>query len=46
MLTLIPKIQLPGVARISLGIENTVEDIDRLTHVLGQIARQPRKNAD
>ncbi len=41
MLTLLPRMALPGVTRISLGIENTVEEIDTLIEVLGDIARQP-----
>jgi selenocysteine lyase/cysteine desulfurase len=42
MLTLLPKINLPGIVRVSLGIENSKEDIDALINVLNQIARQPR----
>jgi selenocysteine lyase/cysteine desulfurase len=42
MLTLVPQIALPGVARVSLGIENTAEDVDTLIQVLGDIARHPR----
>jgi len=42
ILTLFPRLSLPGVVRVSLGIENTAEDVDTLIHVLGQIARQPR----
>jgi selenocysteine lyase/cysteine desulfurase len=37
--TLFPKIELPGVVRISLGIENTVADIDSCISVLEEIAR-------
>jgi len=33
---------LPGLVRVSLGIENDEEDVDTLIRVLGQIARQPR----
>jgi selenocysteine lyase/cysteine desulfurase len=43
MLTLLRKIALPGVSRVSLGIENREEDVDRFIHVLDQIARQPRE---
>ena len=32
--------------RVSLGIENSEEDIDTLLHVLGRIARQPPARAD
>ena len=41
-LTLFPKMRLPGLVRVSLGIGNSEEDIDRLIHVLGQIAGAPR----
>jgi selenocysteine lyase/cysteine desulfurase len=37
---------LPGVVRVSLGIENGEEDVGTLLRVLGQIARQPRSWAD
>jgi selenocysteine lyase/cysteine desulfurase len=42
MLTLFPKLALPGVTRISLGLENSAEDVDTVLHVLNQIARQPK----
>jgi selenocysteine lyase/cysteine desulfurase len=42
MANLFPKIKFPGLARVSLGIENTESDIDTLIYVLDQIARQPR----
>jgi selenocysteine lyase/cysteine desulfurase len=45
ILTLLPRVSLPGVVRVSLGIENTEEDIDTLVRVLGNIARQPRVEA-
>ena len=35
---LFPRLRFPGVARVSLGIENTWEDVDTLIHVLGKIA--------
>jgi selenocysteine lyase/cysteine desulfurase len=38
MLTLLPRLSLPGVVRVSLGIENSAEDVDTLIHVLGEIA--------
>ena len=41
MLTLLPRLALPGLTRVSLGIENTAGDIDTLIDVLGKIARQP-----
>jgi hypothetical protein len=45
ILTLFPKMALPGVVRVSLGIESCEEDVDALVDVLGQIARQPRAGA-
>jgi selenocysteine lyase/cysteine desulfurase len=42
ILTLFPRLSLPGVVRVSLGIENSAEDIDTLLDVLGEMARQPR----
>ena len=41
MLTLFPQMALPGLTRVSLGIENTVGEIDTLIDVLDNIARQP-----
>jgi len=38
ILTLFPKLNLPGVARVSLGIGNSEADIDTLIKVLGNIA--------
>ena len=46
MLTLFPKLNLPGLTRMSLGIENSEQDIDTLIHVLDEIARQPRAGMD
>ena len=46
ILTLFPRLNLPGVVRVSLGIENSAEDIDALIQVLGHIARQPPARAD
>ena len=42
MLTLVPHLSLPGVVRVSLGIENSADDVDVLIRVLDSIARQPR----
>ena len=42
MLTLFPRLALPGLTRVSLGIENTVGEIDTLIDVLDKIARQPK----
>jgi len=36
--TVFPKLRLPGLVRISLGIENCEEDVDRLLLVLSEIA--------
>jgi len=40
--TLFRRVNFPGLARVSFGLENTAEDIDKLIQALGQIARQPR----
>ena len=42
IVTLLPQVNLPGVVRVSLGIENSEADVDMLIDVLGSIARQPR----
>jgi selenocysteine lyase/cysteine desulfurase len=42
IVTLFPRLSLPGVARVSLGIENSGEDVETLLHVLGKIAREPQ----
>lgn len=46
IVTLLPQVPLPGLTRVSLGIENSQKDIDALLHLLGKIARQPRTGAD
>jgi cysteine desulfurase/selenocysteine lyase len=38
MLTLLPKLSLPGLVRVSLGIENSEADADALIQALGNIA--------
>jgi len=38
IVTLFPKVELPGVVRVSIGIENSEEDVDQLIQVLGTIA--------
>ena len=43
---LFPKFKFLGVVRVSLGIENSAEEVDALIHVLGKIARQPRTGTD
>jgi len=40
ILILLPRIRLPGLVRVSLGIGNNEEDIAVLTSVLGKIIRQ------
>ena len=40
--TLFHKVNFPGLARISMGIGNSEEDVDTLIHVLGKIARRTR----
>jgi hypothetical protein len=42
--TLIPGVRFPGVARVSLGIENTEEDVERLIQTLNKIARKHQSN--
>ncbi|MBM4371090.1 MAG: aminotransferase class V-fold PLP-dependent enzyme [Deltaproteobacteria bacterium] len=39
MVVFLPKLDLPGVARVSMGIDNTPADIDLLVGVLARIAR-------
>ncbi len=46
IVTLFSQVALPGLTRVSLGIENSAEDVDTLIHVLGKIARQPRARVD
>ena len=38
IVTLSPKVNLPGVVRVSLGIDNTEEDVDALVAALAEIA--------
>ncbi len=45
ILTVLRRLELPGVVRVSLGIENSEEDVDTLIHVLGGIARQPKRGS-
>ena len=40
IITVFPKLQLPGVARISFGIGNTVEEVEEFTRVLKVISKQ------
>jgi selenocysteine lyase/cysteine desulfurase len=46
ILTLAPKLSLPGLTRVSLGIYNNAEDIDTFLQVLGKITRQLRAGVD
>jgi selenocysteine lyase/cysteine desulfurase len=46
LVTLFPKLRLPGLLRVSLGIENTEEDVDTLIRVLGEISKKPGTSAD
>lgn len=42
IVSLFPKLRLPGVARVSLGIGNTQEDVDTLLEVLSKITAGQR----
>lgn len=46
VLTVAPKTQLPGVVRVSLGIENTEADIDTLVQVLQKVVSQLKSKTD
>ena len=46
ILTLFHQVALPGLTRVSLGIENGAEDVDTLIEVLDKIARQSRTGAN
>jgi len=46
MQTLIPSVRFPGLIRVSLGIENTKEDVEKLIFVLEEIASKDEKPAD
>jgi selenocysteine lyase/cysteine desulfurase len=46
ILTLFHQLSLPGLTRVSLGLENSAEDVDTLIEVLDKIARQPRTEMD
>lgn len=43
IVTLLPKVSLPGIVRISLGIGNGKEDVDLLIHELKKISSQRNK---
>lgn len=40
IILLFPKLNLPGLVRVSIGIENTPGDVDTLLQVLGRIAKR------
>jgi selenocysteine lyase/cysteine desulfurase len=42
MAIIVPRLRFPGLVRVSLGIENTEENIDTFLSVLGKIASQRR----
>jgi selenocysteine lyase/cysteine desulfurase len=42
LVSLLPGFNLPGVVRVSFGIQNTEAEVDALIGVLGTIARKPR----
>jgi hypothetical protein len=42
ILTVFRRFELPGVVRVSLGIENTEPDIDALLNEMDGIARRPK----
>ncbi|MCJ7796380.1 MAG: aminotransferase class V-fold PLP-dependent enzyme, partial [Thermoleophilia bacterium] len=46
MLTVLRRMELPGVVRVSLGIENSEEDVDTLIRVLGEIPRKRGARVD
>jgi selenocysteine lyase/cysteine desulfurase len=46
IVTLFPNVKLPGVTRVSLGIENTQEDVDTLIDVLSKITPQKQNEKD
>ena len=46
LVTVFPRLQLPGVLRVSLGIGNSEEEIDTFIRVLVKIARKPAKSGN
>jgi selenocysteine lyase/cysteine desulfurase len=46
IVTLFHQVSLPGLTRVSLGLENSAEEIDTLIHLLDKIARQRRTETD
>ncbi len=45
LLRVLPKLSLPGVVRISLGIENSAEDVDALLLALAALGEGPKVDA-
>jgi selenocysteine lyase/cysteine desulfurase len=45
MVTLFPKLSLPGVVRVSLGIENSETDVDRLIRAVSAIAEKSQSSS-
>ncbi|MFN2262405.1 MAG: aminotransferase class V-fold PLP-dependent enzyme, partial [Psychroflexus sp.] len=45
IVTVFPRLQLPGVVRVSLGIGNTEEEIDTFIRVMDNIAKKATKSA-
>ena len=45
ILTVLRRFELPGVVRVSLGLENSEADVDTLIRALDGIARQPKDRA-
>jgi selenocysteine lyase/cysteine desulfurase len=45
-LSLFPKVRFPGIARVSLGLGNTEEDIDTLIQVLTKFAKKAQSSGD
>jgi selenocysteine lyase/cysteine desulfurase len=46
IVSLFPQVALPGLTRVSLGIENSAAEIDSLIHALEKIAQQPPSGVD
>ena len=46
IVTLFPQVRLPGLVRVSIGIENSEGDIDILISVLEKIGRKPQAAED
>ena len=46
IVTMFTKLKLPGLARMSLGMENTEEDVDTLIQVLTKIAKKAQSSGE